>query len=164
MEVFNKEFNGYNKKEVREYISTLELKSASRENTFKERINLLEEENIALKGELARLKDKETLLSDGLIRALEFERSIKKDIEVMRESEISRMEIFRAKWEEYAYELLHTDGGKILDKLEELKKSFIMGVEERLERDLKLKPDTKSLSDDAEKLSELCKKLGILEG
>lgn len=164
MEVFNKEFNGYNKKEVREYITTLELKSNSREDTLKERINLLEEENVSLKGELVRLREKESLLSDGLIRALEFERSVKRDVEIMREAEISRIEIFKAKWEEYALELLHTDGKEIIEKMNELKKAFISGIEERLESDLKLKTDTKVLSDDAEKLSELCKKLGILEG
>lgn len=164
MEVFNKEFNGYNKREVREYISALELKANSREETLKERINLLEEECISLKGELSRLREKEGLLSDGLIKALEFERSVKKDIEVMREAEVSRIEIFKAKWEEYAMELLHRDGQEIIERMDELKKAFISGVEERLENDLKLKTDTKVLSDDAEKLSELCKKLGILEG
>lgn len=163
MEKFKRSIKGYNKKQVNEYISSMELRASSNESTLKEKNNVLEEEILNLKRELRDYKNKEESFSKGVVKLLEMENNMQQEIENRKQMEIERINIFRAKWEEYALSLIGQYNGELLAKMDNLVADFNQSVTDAIESNLKLKNDKPFSSPDAEKLSNLCKKLGILE-
>lgn len=163
MEKFKCSMRGYNKKQVNEYISSLELKASSNESTLKEKNNVLEEEILNLKRELREYKNKEESFSKGVVKLLELENNMQQEIETRKQMEIERINIFRAKWEEYALSLIGQYNSELISKMDNLINDFNQSVSDTIETNLKLKNDKPFTSPEAEKLSSLCKKLGILE-
>lgn len=166
MENFKKAFNGYDKKQVNEYLCTLDLKSKSNENTLKEKISLLEEELLSYKREIANYKRKEESLANALVKITEFEESVKSQAQKQMDIECERAEIFKKKWEEYSFELLGVDPSEGVQKMDKIITDYNESVRDCLENNLKLKKEDKEekhIPTDAEKLSGLCRKLGILE-
>lgn len=166
MEKFKKSMNGYDKKQVNEYLCALELKTKSNENTLKEKIGLLEEELLSYKREIAKYKNKEESLSAAMVKMIDFEKTVKDNAEKEKDIEIERAELFKKKWEEYAYDLLGVNPKEGVDRMDDLICEYKRSVGNCIETNLKLKKEEPVICKeptDAEKLSGLCKKLGILE-
>lgn len=169
MENFKKSINGYDKKQVNEYLCALDLKTKSNENTLKEKISLLEEELLSYKREVADYKRKEESLSNALVKITEYEKTVKSQARQEMNIECERAEIFKKKWEEYSSELLGINPDEGVRKMDKMISDYKENVIECVENNLKLKKEEKEEKEethiltDAEKLSGLCRKLGILE-
>lgn len=163
MEKFKKQLNGYDIKQVNEYILEQELKSKSNEDTLKEKINLLEEEILSQKRELATLHDREQSISKGLLKITELETAVKAELDCEKEIEIERVELFQTKWEEYAFDVISMYDANVPIKLKEMVFEFKRSVTETIEEALSLPKSRAYSSPEAEKLASMCRKLGILE-
>lgn len=168
MQKFKCSFNGYNKKQVNEFISESELKYQSNESTYKEKINILEEELKELKREVSNYKNQESNLSKGLIKISELENKLIEDNSKLREAELERIEIFKAKWEEYANRVIGASGENVIECFNSMIIDFNKSVENCIEDNLKLDKtkvylNTDYQTNDAQKLANLCRKLGILD-
>lgn len=163
MDKFKKQINGYDTKQVNEYIIEMDLKNKSAQDTLREKINLLEEEILVHKRELAIFHEKEQSLTKGLLKVTELETEVRAELESEKEFEIERVELFRAKWEEYATDVLTTFDGNVPQKLNEMIFDFKQTVFEKIENALKLPKTREYSTPEAEKLASMCRKLGILE-
>lgn len=163
MEKFKKQLNGYDIKQVNDFIQELELKTKSQEETLKEKINLLEEEILSQRRELSSLQDKEQAISKGLLKITELETTVKSELENEKQLEIERIELFRTKWEEYAFDVISMYDVNVPVKLKEMVFEFKQSVNETIEEGLSLPKSRAYSSPEAEKLANMCKKLGILE-
>lgn len=163
MEKFKKQLNGYDIKQVNEYILEKDLKSKSSEDTLREKINLLEEEILVYKRELSAFRDKEQALSKGLLKVTELETMVKAEIDSEKEIELERIELFRTKWEEYAIDVITKFDANVPQKLNEMIFEFKQVVFDKIEESLSLTKTRTYSSPEAEKLASMCRKLGILE-
>lgn len=163
MDRFKKQLNGYDIKQVNEFLLEKDLKAKSNEDTLKEKINLLEEEILLHKREIASFRDQEQALSKALLKVTELESMVKDEIESEKELEIERVELFRAKWEEYAIDVISSFDANVPVKLKEMIFEFKQSVTEKIEEALYLPKSRTYSSPEAEKLASMCRKLGILE-
>ncbi len=163
MENFKKQFNGYDIKQVNDYILEKNLKAKSNEDTLKEKINLLEEEILVYKREIAVYHEKEQALTKSLLKVTELEETVKEELESEKDMEIERVEVFRQKWEEYATEVLTTFDSNVPQKLNEMIYDFKRTSLDKIEESLKLPKTRQYSTPEAEKFAAMCKKLGILE-
>jgi len=165
MNSFKKSFRGYNKKQVNEFIASKDLKSQSEVDTLKRRINILEEEIRELTVKLKESESKESMISKGLLSIEELKENAVKEIEKRSALEKERLEIFKNKWTDYAVAAARSDYGGVLDALDGYLREYTINVRKTIDKGLNLneKPIVYQEDEDAKKLAELCKKLGILE-
>ena len=166
MAEFKKVFRGYNAGQVNEFLSALDIKNQSEKDTLKRKIGILEEEIRELNAKLEAAKDKENGIVKALLMIESMKDSAEKEIAKRSALEKERLEIFKKKWTDYAVSSCRRDYGGVLEVLDGYLSEYTEKVKNTINKGLDLVSEDTVLSredEDSLKLTELCRKLGILE-
>lgn len=166
MAEFKKVFRGYDAAQVNELITSLDIKHRSETDTLKRKISILEEEIRELNAKLEAAKEKENGIVKSLLRIENMKESAESEIAKRSALEKERLEIFKKKWTDYAVASCRRDYGGVLEVLDGYLAEYTKNVKDTINKGLDLVSEEPILTkedEDSLKLTELCRKLGILE-